>query len=288
MIGRRRQRWEPAAPLSDFDASGANYRGFCMRWNSLSVRDVEAATGDSEGMIPDLRHVLVKHPSPVGEHRTYVRGDRNDLLGKFCDQADKERRRVFTRGGDDLGVDLLGDLFHSEEELIAYANGFVGEDDLIGGDLKAVRPPHQGFASEGRGGRSLADLAEPVAFETAMQRRASQPGHQTAEPFVAGVERKPSAPAVGEDDRFVLLSENLWARVLRTHRLIGRGLSPPPFSDRLATGAKPLRESGIAFRARLNRLSHFRGRRRTGMGSSSRSSARFLTHPSSPRIALQG
>ena len=108
-----------------------------------------------------------------------------------------------------------------------------------------------------------------------------------AESVKAVVEREAGAPAVDENDRFVVLRENVRAGIFRAHSLVGRRLAGLPFGDRLATDAIPLGENGVFLLARLDRSTDPWRRRRTGVCLRLCRSASFSHHSLLPQIAAQ-
>ncbi len=133
------------------------------------------AAGDRKGVRTDRRHVFIERSSPVGERRTDIRGDGDDLLRKFRNQMVEKRRRVFGRSSGDLRIKVFGELLHGEEDPINHAEAAIGEGNFVGGDFKAIGP-RQTCAGEGRtlGGRP--DFAEPIALQALIERRPAQLG----------------------------------------------------------------------------------------------------------------
>ena len=90
-----------------------------MRRGRLGVDDPVGAAGDGEGMRTD-RHVFVKHRSPVGECRTNICSNRDDLFRKVSVQVHEKSRGVFRRSHRDFGIDMLRDLFDGKKDWIEH------------------------------------------------------------------------------------------------------------------------------------------------------------------------
>ena len=172
------------------------------------VGDPVGAAGGGVGVRAARRHVFVKRGSPVGEYRMDVRGDRDDPLRKFPHQPGEKRRRVFGRRNSDLGIEMLRDLFDREEDGRNLAKvAVVGEDDFVVRDLKRVRPLLIALR-ERRTGLSPANPAVTAALQTSIERGAAELGKQARHSLMAVVEREASAPAIGENDRLLVVAEH--------------------------------------------------------------------------------
>ena len=202
---------------------------------------------------------------------------------KFSNQMGEKRRRRLRRRSSDLRIKVFRNLFDGEEHRQEHTENVVAEDDINGGDFKAVGPLQvdAGYR-RAQGGR--ADLAETSALQTSTQRRTAELGHQMSESVKAVVEREAGAPAVGENDRFVVLSENARAGFLGPIRASDVELAGLPLGDRLATDAIPLGERSVFLLAQLDLSTDPWRRRRTGMCLSLCRSASFSRHLHLPRI----
>jgi hypothetical protein len=252
---------QPTSELSDFDGAGALLRlkGYRIAQNRPSVDDPVGAADDREGVPTELRHVFVERRSQVGECRMDIRPNLENFGRRLSDQMGEKRSRVFRRRASELRIDVFGILLDGEEDLISQAEYAVGKGNFIGGDFKKVNPC-QAAVLEGWAPRGRADLAEPVAFQTSIERRAAQLGHQTPESHKGVIEREAGAPAVGENDRFVLEREKFWTGIFRAHSLVGDRLARFPFGDRLAVDAIPPGQNRVCLVARLDRAPDFWGR----------------------------
>ena len=130
------------------------------------------------------------------------------LCGNFRHKAGERRRRVFGRRNSDLGIEMLRDLFDREEDGRNLAEGVVVvEDDFVERDLKQVGSSLIALG-ERRTGLGPADPAVTAALQTSIEGGAAELGKQALQSLMTVVERESSAPAVGENDRFLVLVEH--------------------------------------------------------------------------------